>query len=189
MKWQKERAVNDLSNERWPHDFELEITNTGDKPIYFVKMLLLTGVVGLEGVERAFSVSYGSIKLGPVDYQARPEDVPLQPGETYVFMISESSLEGWEHFRERENRPDAKRLVLVFQLLSFGDGTGIAGESGLSFPRPPDAKSSLNGCEPEPNLSDSSGAQGRDAPWRRWPAIFSMNDLPASFLPANFLFT
>jgi hypothetical protein len=30
---EKEKQFKDLENERWTHDFELEVTNTGDKPI------------------------------------------------------------------------------------------------------------------------------------------------------------
>ncbi|MBA3767570.1 MAG: hypothetical protein H0W99_11395 [Acidobacteria bacterium] len=161
MKKEKEKAIHDLNNEKWPHDFELEITNTGTKPIYFLKMLLLTGVRGLEGVERVFSVQYGTMKLGPVDFQARPEEVPLQPGETYVYRLPDILVESWERARQRENRPDAKRLVLVLQLLSFGDGTGFAGRNGVALPHAPDVKSSLNGCEPEPSLNDSTGHESQ----------------------------
>src|SRR2546423_609332 len=31
---EKEKAFKDLKNENWARDFELEITNTGEKPIY-----------------------------------------------------------------------------------------------------------------------------------------------------------
>jgi hypothetical protein len=189
IKKEKEKAVKDLNNEKWVRDLEIEITNTGTKPIYFLKMLLLTGVRGLEGVETGFPVQYGTIKLGPIDFQASPEDVPLQPGETYVYKLSDVLVESWDRFRQREHRPDAQRLVLILQALSFGDGTGFAGTDGIALPHGPGAKSSPNVCEPEPNLSDSSGLQSQQASWLRWPTIFQSDDLPARFLLANFLST
>jgi hypothetical protein len=190
IKKEKEKAIKDLSNEKWVRDFQLEITNTGSKPIYFLKMLLLMpGVTASDGIGMSFSIHYGSIALGPINYKARPEDVPLQPGETYVFNFSDPEVEGWERFRQRENHPDAKKLILVFQILSFGDGTGFFRTDGLSVPQGPGSKSSLNGCEPEPNLNGSSGVEGQHASRRRWPAIVPANDLPAGFLLANFLST
>ncbi|HVG34205.1 MAG TPA: hypothetical protein VM911_14035 [Pyrinomonadaceae bacterium] len=189
IKKEKEKAVKDLSNEKWPRDLELEITNTGEKPIYFLKMLILTGVRGLEGVERGFPVQYGSIALGPVRFKSRPEDVPLNPGETFVYKLSDSLVESWERAQQRDNRPDATKLVLVLQALSFGDGTGFAGTDGVALPHTPGAKSSLNRCQPEPSPSDSSGLRSQDLSWRKWPMITPSDDLPASFLLANFLST
>jgi len=191
IKKEKEKAVKDLSNEKWPRDLELEITNTGTKPIYFLQMSLIMLDVTLDGTPMSFSIFYGPTikKRGPIDFQASPEDVPISPGETYVFRIPEFNVESWERFRQRENKPDAKRLVMNFQILSFGDGTGFAGTTGAPMPRAPRTKSSLNRCEPEPSPSDSSGVQGQQALWRRWPTIFPVNDLPARFLLANFLST
>src|SRR5215212_7525461 len=40
IKKEKEEAFKDLKNEKWVRDFELEITNTGDKPIYFLSLLI-----------------------------------------------------------------------------------------------------------------------------------------------------
>jgi hypothetical protein len=138
IKKEKEKAVKDLNNEKWPRDLELEITNTGTKPIYFLRMSLFTPDVTVQrGITLSFSIFYGTITKtsGPIDFQASPEDVPISPGETYVFRIPEFNVESWERARQRENWPDAKRLVLVFGLLSFGDGTGFAGTTGVAMPR------------------------------------------------------
>src|SRR5688572_7360432 len=35
IKKEKEESFKDLKNEKWLREFELELTNTGDKPIYF----------------------------------------------------------------------------------------------------------------------------------------------------------
>ena len=36
IKKEKEESFKDLKNEKWLREFELEITNTGNKPIYFL---------------------------------------------------------------------------------------------------------------------------------------------------------
>ena len=35
IKREKEQKFKELNNEKWLREFELELTNTGDKPIYF----------------------------------------------------------------------------------------------------------------------------------------------------------
>ncbi len=41
MKEEKEKAFKDLKNEKWVRDLELEVTNTGDKPIYLLHFLVI----------------------------------------------------------------------------------------------------------------------------------------------------
>src|SRR5947209_4753818 len=41
IKKEKEKAFKDLKNEKWLRDFELEVTNTGDKPIYYLGLLIV----------------------------------------------------------------------------------------------------------------------------------------------------
>jgi hypothetical protein len=36
IKKEKEKSFKDLKDENWVREFELEVTNTGDKPIYFL---------------------------------------------------------------------------------------------------------------------------------------------------------
>jgi hypothetical protein len=188
IKKEKERAFKDLKNEKWARDFQLEITNTGNKPIYLLSFTLdLPGITAPDGRGIAFSIVYGRTRLGDIGNKAEPDDIPIQPGETYVYSFSDIVVESWEGFRKRENKPDPKKLILLFGILSFGDGTGFAGTDGKSLPRPPNEQSSLDGCKPEPSLNDSGGMKAKQASWRRLPAIFSIDDLPATFLLANFL--
>jgi hypothetical protein len=195
MKKEKEEAFKDLKNEKWVRDFELEITNTGDKPIYFLSLIITLPEItapyqiGSEENKMGFSIHYGRSQLLVIETKAGPDDIPIKPGETYVHKFSDLEVEGWELFRKRENKPDAKRLILDFQILSFGDGTGFWGNDGMAVPHAPDTKSSLQRCEPKSNLTDSGGMKVQQASWRSWPAIFSTDDLPAGFLLANFLVT
>jgi hypothetical protein len=188
IKKEKEKAFKDLKNEKWIRDFQLEITNTGNKPIYLLSLTLsLPEIKAPDGRNMGFSIVYGRSRLGDIGNKAEPDDVPIQPGETYVFSFPESKQIDWEGFRQREKKPDAKKLILRFQILNFGDGTGFMGTDGLSLPRPPNEQSSLDGCEPQPKLNDSGGMKVQQVSWRSQPAIYSANDLPATFLLANFL--
>src|SRR4029079_9406426 len=83
IKKEKEPAFKDLNNKKWAHDFELEVTNTGDKPIYSLSLMLVTDVKAAAGFSIVAPLSYG--KLGKLTDLASPDDVPIKPGETYVF--------------------------------------------------------------------------------------------------------
>jgi len=165
LKKEKEDAVGDLKNEKWVRDLVLEVTNTGDKPIYYLSLgITLPEITIPNGTDKmGFSFHFGRRELHDIETKARPDDISIKPGETYVFSLSEANAQDWERFRQREKKPDAKKLILYFQLLSFGDGTGFWRTDGLAVPHPPDVSSSLDGCKPRPDLNDSGGANFQHA--------------------------
>jgi hypothetical protein len=67
IKKEKEAAFKDLQNERWARDFELEVTNTGTKPIYSLSLLLVTNLKSAAGFRIVAPLAYG--KLGKNDGQ------------------------------------------------------------------------------------------------------------------------
>jgi hypothetical protein len=154
LKKEKEKAFKDLKNEKWVRDLELEVTNIGDKPIYLLHFtLVMPEIIGSSGLKSGFILHYGRSELGDIETKAEPEDIPIKPGETYVFKISEGQVLGWDSFRRRENMPQPKKVILHFGILSFGDGTGFLGNSGIPFPNEPKERSSLGRCRPEPYKS------------------------------------
>jgi hypothetical protein len=44
VKKEKEQSFKDLKNEKWLREFELEVTNTGDRPIYYLEIVMDTDV-------------------------------------------------------------------------------------------------------------------------------------------------
>jgi hypothetical protein len=181
IKKAKEKAFKDLKNEKWLRDFELEVTNTGDKPIYFLSLAIsLPEITASDGVGIAFSLHYGSRQLVDIETKAGPDDIPIKPGETHVFSFSDLIVQSWERFRQREKKPDAKKLILHFQILSFGDGTGFMSTSGIPIPNPSNQRSILDRCGPELYLIDSGGVKVQQT-------RYSIDDLPAKLLLANFL--
>ena len=148
IKKEKEESFKDLKNTRWIRDFELEVTNTGDKPIYSLSLMLITDVKAAAGYPIWFSLNYGSSELGDYRVKAQPSDIPISPGETYVFTIHPGERRAWERLKPLENRPDPKKIEVKFEGLSFGDGTGLVGEGGAAVPRIRNA-TSLNRCQPQ----------------------------------------
>jgi len=139
LKKANEKAFKDLQNDKWARDFAIELTNTGAKPIYSIYMLLvLPEVRNRNGVKIVFPLFYGRNELGDTRTKALPEDVPIRPGETYTFTISELQIPVWEQLQREENRPQPKRIQLKLQVLSFGDGTGYIGNDGMRVPRSDD---------------------------------------------------
>jgi len=94
------------------------VTNTGDKPIYFLYIMLGTNVRDREdGLELMFPVSYGRAELGSIVTKATSDDIPIKPHETIYLKVGEVPL--WEQ-AVRENRwPQSTKFTAQIQLLSL----------------------------------------------------------------------
>jgi len=62
----------------------------------------------------------------------KPEDDPIEPGEVHVFTLNDSTAGGWESWA-KENDLHPKDLLVFFNFLCFGDGTGLRGTNGQPF--------------------------------------------------------
>jgi hypothetical protein len=181
IKKEKEESFKDLKNEKWLREFELELTNTGTKPIYFVFINLATDVkVGEDRL--VFPLSYGRPELSDIVTRALPNDLPIKPGETYVLKMGE--VPGWERGVREGRWPQATKFRAELQSISFGDGTGFFGNHPYPENGPPNAiNKGTHGFQGKPKLRqalhDTTGAG---------PKALTTLEKPASFLPANFLF-
>ena|ERR1700741_1004266 len=133
IKKEKEQSFKDLNNKKWISEYELELTNTGDKPIYYLDLLLVSDVK-LGSNYLVFPLSYGRDALGDIVSKALPEDIPIKAGETFVFKIHPSQISAWEKSVSEEKHPEAGRIKIKLETLSFGDGTGLFGNSGTEYP-------------------------------------------------------
>src|SRR5215213_10451803 len=86
IKKEKEESFKDLKNAKWVREFEIEVTNTSDKPIYFLYINLVTDVK-FGGKALIFNLHYGRPELGDVVSKALPDDAPIKPKETYTFKL------------------------------------------------------------------------------------------------------
>lgn len=147
---EKEKAIKDLKNSTWHQDFQLEVTNTSDKPIYFLDLwLILPDFINPSGRPDGFVLKYGRMDF--LDFNTRPisTDIPIAPGSTYVFEIPEQFRKGWASHKQRDNVPDPKTLELSLTQLSFGDGSGFIGHDGKPYPYKRE-QSSNNQCAESP---------------------------------------
>lgn len=186
LKKEKEKAFKDMKNEKWVRALEIEVTNTGDKPIYSMSFYLeMPGIKYSNGLPAVFTMHYGMI--GNINTKPGPNDVPINPGETYVLKLVLGQVLGWEDTQREENLPQPKKLILNFQHLWFADGTGFEDSEGAPMPQAPNKQSETGGCKPPPNESKARSLQEQRAALGSWAETFEMNFLPASFPPVNFL--
>lgn len=127
FKVKNEEKIKDLKNERWEHDLEIEVTNTGARPIYFISFSLgIPEARAPNGQVIGFTFHYGRINMIDYTVKAEPDDVPLLPGAPHVFRIREDNLKGWESVKAKY--PNPKKLRLRTYYVNFGDGTGLLGD-------------------------------------------------------------
>lgn len=137
VKIKNEKSFKNLQNRGWARELELEVTNTGSKPIHYVYVILLMPDVFLEdGVPLSFRVKYGRHWLSETSDPAQPEEPPIQPGESVTIKLPESRWKAYEATRERMKKEDPKRIKIELQIIDFGDGTGYESTKGVPLTYP-----------------------------------------------------
>ncbi len=135
IKKDKEKEFKNLNNEKWARDFELEVTNTGDKSIYEFYLLLVLDIKDSSGQNVLAPVYFGRTELGDIRVKATPDDVPVKPGESVILRIHPGQLDAWDIVKHKENWELPRRIRVKFQFLNFGDGSGYSGSDGGVLPR------------------------------------------------------
>jgi hypothetical protein len=125
IKKEKEQSFKDVNNEKWLREFQLEVTNTGDKPIYFLYITMGTNVKVDNDLEMVYPLTYGRAELGDIVTKATSDDVPIKPGETICLQIGEVPY--WEKGVREKRWPQSTKFTAKAEVLSFGDGTGYFG--------------------------------------------------------------
>ena len=82
IKLKNEAAFKDMKNKNWARDLEIEVKNTGNKPIYFIYMLMVLQDVTVGGYPYALQVTYGRKELVRLTTPIQPDDVPIMPDES-----------------------------------------------------------------------------------------------------------
>jgi len=139
---EKENAFKDLNNDRWYRDLEIEVKNTGERPIFSIVLILELPEIQPGGRGLVFDIRYGDHSIFDSSKgMATPGDIPINPGETHVFKISETEASAWDH--GSKSWPKPTKVVLQFEQLSFGDGTGFWGTAGAPWPNKTNRKPNL----------------------------------------------
>jgi hypothetical protein len=188
IKKEKEEKVKDLKNEDWIGDLEVEVTNTGTKPIYFLQIVLdLPDVFAPNGVNIAVRLEYGRGELIALDEPLRPDDVPIKPGEVAVLTAPAVRVGNWKRARAKGTLTNPKKIEFFFQLINFGDGMGFGGTTGVPLP---DIKE--RGANAPCARGDSAGeaVSVKDPPRYYFPELASLVFFlprPVSLTPAFFI--
>ncbi|HLL71674.1 MAG TPA: hypothetical protein VK363_09595 [Pyrinomonadaceae bacterium] len=145
--------VKNLDKENWAREMEVEVKNTGEKPIYYLSFSLrMPEVTDENGTVVAFKFVYGRPEVADFESRPTPEDVPIYPGETYIMKVPEREITGWEGARKHYKWPEPKKFHIKFRRLHYGDGTGFTTSGALPVPNP------------NPRSSSSCGRGRRAAP-------------------------
>jgi hypothetical protein len=142
VKLKNEQSFKNLKNKNWARELEIEVKNTGSKPIYFMYMLLVMPDVTVGGYPYAMQIHYGRKELVRLTTPIQADDIPIRPGESITLKISDTQVKGYENSRNVEKRSDPKKVEFDMQLINFGDGTGLRSKQGRPHPNPARKQSS-----------------------------------------------
>jgi len=131
---EKEKLWKDLKNENWAKDFELEVTNTGDKPIYAVGLRVYFDVKNQSGYDLSTDMFYGRPEISDGRTRVTAEDVPINPGESNRFTVSPESLREFDYGRRKKWYRLPTKVKIKFLFLRLGDGTGFEID-GIPWPK------------------------------------------------------
>lgn len=150
---EKEPKFRDLENDKWARDLEVEVKNVGDRPIYTLYFQLEVPDAKIQDSYQSFGLAFGRAALANGEETPTAEDIPLKPGETIILRIEENQLRGWDQARESGLVPARIRGArLVFQDLTFADGTGFEGGTATPGHRSRPSNETQFAAEPRNNL-------------------------------------
>lgn len=133
VKLKNDQSFKKKENKNWARELEIEVKNTGAKPIYYLYVVIVVPDAIIGGDVLGFRVKYGRKELAFLDTPLEPEDVPIQPGESITLKIQEKQVRGYEEWREREKREPHMKVEFDLQIINFGDGTGLRGRDGRPY--------------------------------------------------------
>lgn len=181
VKIRNEKSFKDKENKNWARELEIEVKNTGDKPIYHLYFVLSMPDVTQGGVPFAFQLTYGRRELWLRETEITPEDVPILPGETVTLTIPERFVKAYEGLRDKEKLyEDSQKVEFLLQGVDFGDGTALRYTDGTLVHRAP-KKVSANGPRPKQRAASEDAASPPSS-----AAKSGCSPSPAKFSRVNF---
>lgn len=123
-----------FDKENWWRDFELKVTNTGKRPIYYLTLRLWfdsnypQNIGPGSGKELVLTFSFGDTRRFFSDSNGelgRAEDSAILAGETYAFRVRDADIKAWDYFKEHGNFVEPRVATLTHAWTNFGDGTGL----------------------------------------------------------------
>lgn len=183
IKLKNEQRFQNMSNQNWARDLEIEVTNTGTKPIYYLNMMIIMPEIVISGGKFGIPLAYGRSELMHLENPLDPTDVPVRPGESIILKILEKRASRFPRWIEKEHREHPKQIELSFQLINFGDGTGLRSAEAYHYQKR-QAKKTSSVKEAGGVCQAAPGGRATDVPGQFLKAFYSPE--PASFLRAYF---
>lgn len=149
-------AIRNLDEEDWVEKLEVEIKNISDKPIYYIRLVLIVDEIKPAPTfyPLNFVYKFGNSRHINLGSLAEPEDEFVRPGESLILKIPQSQVEGWSRLKAEQSFPPVTKIEFYFELINFGDGTGYFGGEPRSH-RPKRASlTSLKTYRVEDNLTN-----------------------------------
>lgn len=147
---EKEKNWKDLKNENWARDFEVEITNTGDKPIYNFGLILYFDVPN-DGQDRfRADIIYGRLGNGRIGSKPTADDIPLKQGESKTFTLQSLDVLMLEKGRREKGWRLPTKVRIKVGGLNFGDGTGFVLDQPFPAPNRSPETSKLDNFNSQP---------------------------------------
>jgi hypothetical protein len=122
--------IKNLKTNSLLRDMEIKVTNTANKPIYFLELgIVLPDNLSPNGYPIGFPLRYGRPELIKLE-NALGDDLPLLPGASFILRIPERNLEGFEKLvaKGKITQAEVKKVYLMFRGLTFGDKTGFSSD-------------------------------------------------------------
>lgn len=132
-------AVNNLQSDEFPKGFEIVVKNISDKPIYYLQINTRfensKSILGEN--DGSMILHYGARRLNATASRPESNDSPLEPGQVCTLRVDDTTaLNFFTHkglaIQKRMLEEGTKRILLVAQRVSFGDGTGVV--AGSEYP-------------------------------------------------------
>lgn len=159
VKLKSEKSFKEVENKKWLRELEIEVKNTGTKPIYYVALSIDLPDVYVGGPLLTIGMQYGRKDLFYPETPVEPGDVPIMPGGSITIRPSAQSTKAFEYHRdELKEWDDPKRVECGMLAITFGDGTGHWGRNGTL---PPPKRISSNASEQK---NGAGGCKSSQAP-------------------------
>ena len=188
LKVKNEQSLKDLKNKKWARELEVEVKNTGDKPIYYVHVQVVMPEIVISGGEAVLMMAYGRKGLAYPDALIEDGDIPILPGETVTLKIPEGQVKAFEGFRDEDKVfEDPKKIEIEVNAVNLGDAYYM-GRGGQLMPPMPKKKRSATEQRPAGDSAvckpESDDGEEPDLFWSLLKTSYSLQ--PASLLRANF---
>ncbi len=110
----------------WLHDLELVVTNNGEKPIYYVYIVLIfDGLRSQSGDPMGVGLTFGSPRMYSTVNTPEKDDPFIKPHDKITLQIPAGTADAWAGSLAQGKYPTPLSVTADLGWISFGDSTGF----------------------------------------------------------------